>query len=294
MLRIEEREGLFSYRHEAMAAELVVSFGGVEADYARQAAQAFFARVDGLEEKLSLYREGSDVTRINLLTEGEQTRVSEECIECLRLAMLASELTGQRFHPFLGEQSLRVKGEVPGYLRSVMSDESVAGLGAAVEIDPSSRLLVKRASGAILDLGGIGKGYALDLGMDEMEDWEIPIAMANFGGSTLLFLGQPSSGVWNGEIGGRPLEPFSKGAFSSSGVGFQGEHIVGPRGERLQWERCYARTESAALADALTTGAMLMSEAELETLRAAQPRLTLAATSEGRAWGVEDFCSWQG
>ncbi len=294
MLRIDERTELFSFRHEAMATELVVSLGGVDREYARQTAQAFFTRVDEVEAKLSLYQEGSDVTRINLMQPGDETRLSEECIECLQLAMAASGLTGERFHPFLGVESLKVKGNVPAFLTHLLVGDSAVDLSSSVEIEPASRYLKKLSAGAILDFGGIGKGYALDQGMLEIEDWEVPVAMANFGGSTLLFRADEEAEPWTAQLDETAVLPFRNGAFSSSGVGFQGEHIVSSAGGRLLWTRSFARTASAALADALTTGAMLMDEAALEALCAAEKDLVIAATGEGRSWGVQAFCNWNG
>ncbi len=277
-----------------MATELVVSLGGVDREYARQTAQAFFTRVDEVEAKLSLYQEGSDVTRINLMQPGDETRLSEECIECLQLAMAASGLTGERFHPFLGVESLKVKGNVPAFLTHLLLGDSAVDLSSSVEIEPASRYLKKLSTGAILDFGGIGKGYALDQGMLEIEDWEVPVAMANFGGSTLLFRADEEAEPWTAQLDGTSVLPFRNGAFSSSGVGFQGEHIVSSAGSRLLWTRSFARTASAALADALTTGAMLMDEAALEALCAAEKDLVIAATGEGRSWGVQAFCDWNG
>ncbi|EDY83804.1 hypothetical protein VDG1235_3431 [Verrucomicrobiia bacterium DG1235] len=290
MLKIDEREGLYRFRHEAMATELVLSLGGVDADYARQAAQAFFARVDEVEAKLSLYQESSDVTRINLLEAGTETRVSEECVDCLQVAMLASGLTGERFHPFLGRESLRRKGGEPFFLKHLMAGEGALKGSPAIEIDPEKRRVIKLGEGMVLDFGGIGKGFALDCAMEEIEDWEVPIAMANFGGSTLLFRGEEREGAWTGTLCGEALQPFCSGAISSSGVGFQGEHIVG---SEIRWDRSFARCQSAAMADALTTGAMLMSESELDALGAAESGLALAATCSSINWGVKPFCSWK-
>lgn len=292
MLRIDQNSDLHTFTHEAMATELSLSLGGVDSDYARQGAQAFFSRVDDVEGKLSLYRESSDVTRINLLKAGEQTRLSEECILCLQLAMVASEMTGQKYFPFLGIQSLEAKGGVPNFLRHQMSSKNRLTSEAAVEIDPKNRLLVKRSNGVLLDFGGIGKGFALDCAMEEMDDWEIPMAQASFGGSTFLFRSRVDDHSWTGSIDGMPLDPFREGAISSSGVSFQGEHIVGLSGEKLIWQRTYSRSKSAALADALSTGAMLMNEESLEGLRVREPESAFAAMNDDLSWGVEQFCKW--
>ena len=55
------------YRQEAMATWFELRIGTADADYAAQAAQEAFARIDQLEALLSRYREDSEVRQLGRL-----------------------------------------------------------------------------------------------------------------------------------------------------------------------------------------------------------------------------------
>jgi len=292
-LKVEDRAGGWQGVHEAMATELRLWIGGVDEPYAKQAAHAFFSAVDSIESKLSLYRENSDVSRINLLDKGDQARISSECVDCLMLAMEASRTTGGRFHPFLGSEALRFKGEIPCFLQERADSAPGQHLHGIVELDAGQGIVRKVGLGGLLDLGGIGKGYALDLAMEELQDWELPEVAASFGGSTLLFSGVDENATWLARLGERPFSLRNGEALASSGAGFQGAHVIDPRegGAALRWQRSFARCASAARADAFSTAALLMSARELEALSERCPPARFAVSSAGGSWGVAELAA---
>ncbi len=287
ILRIEPPEDLIRFRHEAMATDFTLSFGGVDARYAGQIALEAGRLIDTIEDKLSLYRENSDVTRFNLAKPGAALRVSQECIDCLTVAFRASAATRGRFNVFMGREATKAKGNIPSYLtyadRAAGED---AGDGAFLAMDPISRTLVKRRGGAMLDLGGIGKGFALDRVAELIEDWEAPRAMLSAGGSTLLLIAPPGDRSWTATVGDRRLEPFGAGCLSSSGLDFEERHIIDPdtRLPAALWKRAYAWAGQAGFADALTTACMLMPWEEIQQLARDEAELSLAAVSVGGEW----------
>ena len=268
-LTIEPTQPLFSFRHEAMATEFVCMIGGVEEAYATQAAQEAFRLFDDLELKLSLYRENSDVSRINLAPVGAEVRISEEAASCLELALAASYLTKERFNALLGAEACRAKRNLPSFLVNRATSSDCPQTGATLALDKTARFVAKLHDGGLLDLGGVGKGFALDRAMTLLaEEWEIPIVMLSSGGSTLLFRAPEREDPWRALFGGQVLASLSRGAVSSSGLGFQESHIIDPNtGEsRTVWRRSYVRIAEAGLADALSTGSLLMSAEEIENL----------------------------
>ena len=115
--------------------------------YAAQAAQAAFDLVDRLERELSRFLPNSDITRINHLEAGGSTRVAPSTLECLVLARHMFDLTGGAFDVSIG-----------------------TGL-PSLEFDTDDFAVRATARGVRLDLGGIGKGYAVDLMAEVLEDW---------------------------------------------------------------------------------------------------------------------------
>ena len=115
--------------------------------YAAQAAQAAFDLVDRLERELSRFLPNSDIARINHLAAGESTRVSPSTLECLVIARHVFDLTGGAFDVSIG-----------------------TGL-PSLELDPDDFVVRATTDGVRVDLGGIGKGYAVDLMAELLEEW---------------------------------------------------------------------------------------------------------------------------
>src|SRR5262249_51520195 len=135
--------------------------------YAAQAAQAAFDLADRLERELSRFIPNSDIGRINALAAGEHTRVTPTTIECLVIARHAFELTGGLFDVSIG-----------------------TGL-EALELDADACVVGATRSGVRVDLGGVGKGYAVDLMAELLEEWGIDRALVHGGFSSVLALEPP-------------------------------------------------------------------------------------------------------
>ena len=183
-----------------------------DARYAAEAAQAAFALVDRLEGELSRFRPNSDITRLNHLTAGESARVGEAALECLLIARHVYDLTDGAFDIAIG-----------------------TGL-PSLEIDADAFEVRATADGVRLDLGGIGKGYAVDLMAELLEEWGLERAFVHGGFSSAVALEPPAgSDGWPLTLSD-PREPsrvfcrlsMRQTALSASGVR-KGDHILDPR-----------------------------------------------------------------
>jgi len=257
------------FSHEAMATVYEVYAVHPDEQYAAQAAQAAFDLVDRLERELSRFQPNSDITRINQLAAGAHTRVTPTTLECLVIARHMFELTGGVFDVSIG-----------------------TGL-PSLEIDPDELVVRASTSGVQIDLGGIGKGYAVDLVAELLEDWDLERSLVHGGFSSLLALEPPAG------IGGWPLtlsDPrdssrvlarlsVSQTALGASGVRKK-DHIVDPRsgdparGRLASWVAVARppaapdggpRMAPATVADALTTAFMLLSVEKIHELCARTP-----------------------
>ena len=236
--------------------------------YAGQAALEAFAKVDHLEALLSRYREDSEISQIGRLAPGEHLRLSAETFACLRLALDLYAETGGAFDPTLGHSGRLV----------LFPDEHT----------------VRCENGPVqLDLGAIGKGFALDLVAELLREWELPRALLVAGGSSLLALDGPDGGTdWELTLTKRQSIWIANAAIGASGSAVKGAHILDPRtGEPCHHHaRTWASASSAAAADALSTAWMLLDREEIETVCASRPDTGGALlASEDRPEAIECF-----
>jgi thiamine biosynthesis lipoprotein len=244
--------------------------------YAAQAAQAAFDLVDRLERELSRFLTNSDIARINHLAADESTRVSTSTLECLVIARHVFDLTGGAFDISIGTGLL------------------------SLELDADEFLVRATKEGVKVDLGGIGKGYAVDLMAELLEDWGLQLALIHGGFSSVLALESPAGrDGWpltlsDPEAPSRVLVRLSarQTALGASGLR-KGDHIVEPRtgepvrGRRAAWvavprpqtaaAQALAdegpRIAAAAVTDALTTAFMLLTIEEIAALCERSPGL---------------------
>jgi len=124
-------------------------------------ADSVFSVFREVDDHLSSYKASSEVSRLNRDGGGEMSSLTEQC---LVLAMHVANETGGHFDPTLGALTLETYKFGSGKVRSPTTNEIEAarkrvGFGNAKMEGPRLHL----ASGMKLDLGGIGKGFAVDL-----------------------------------------------------------------------------------------------------------------------------------
>jgi thiamine biosynthesis lipoprotein len=252
------------FRHEAMATHFEVMVAGQDEAYARQAAGAAFRELDRLEGELSRFIESSDLARASRLARGETAAIGEDAFECLLLAAGIAEATGRAFDPAYGSEGVDA--------------------GPAFMLDPGSHTVTSRAARLRLDLGAVGKGFALDRMADVLSDWGVSSACLNAGGSTVLAVGAPHGNAgWPVGLGEGPARVelcLTSAALSGSGLAVKGSHLIDPRTGRPagRTSRTWALAAGAAVSDALSTAFFVMADDEVAAFCAANADVGAATT----------------
>lgn len=261
-----------TFQHEAMATFFEIAVAHPERDYAQQAAEAAFRELDRLETLLSRYIESSDIARANRLGPGETATITHETLECLLIAADVALATDRAFDPAYASE--RPPGLAPD--------------SPPFTLDPTAHMITSHADPLHLDLGAVGKGFALDRMADTLREWAIDAACLNAGGSSVLALGAPSPEErgWPVGIGeGRAQRTLTLSGLSLSGSGtaVKGAHLIDPRtgAPAARTTRTWALAPNAAQADALSTAFFVMLEAEIAALCVAHPQVGAALTAPG-------------
>jgi thiamine biosynthesis lipoprotein len=261
---------------EAMATTFEVIIVGDDEKYARQASAAAFEEVNRLEAELSRFITNSDVARINNLPANRPLILGLDTFECLKLSCRIYNETGGAFDVTIGPL-LSCWRNVDGSPRKPSKqelDNARQRTGTnLIRLDEDEHTIELLADGVQVDLGGIGKGYAVDIMAEFLREWSIDTALISGGYSSVRALDGPAgTNGWpltlsnpenRKEILVRPnLQNRSLG---SSGVK-KGHHIIDPRTMQPVTGRyaAWSSTPDAATADALSTAFMIMSPDEIE------------------------------
>ena len=159
-------------------------------------ALAVFQRVDSL---MSNWTTTSEVARINREAAGASTRVHPEVGAVLEASLRLWRESGGAFDITV-EPLIRAWGFLGGPRRVPTDDEiraALARVGAQrVHYDPLTRSLRFDDAGVRIDLGGIAKGYAVDVAAESLKAHGVRDALVDLSGN-MVAIGSPAgAGGW--------------------------------------------------------------------------------------------------
>jgi len=189
----------FKARHFALGTLVEVSIAGVPEDRAQAAAEAVFAEMDEVHRTLHAWRP-STLGRINSrITTGEWFSLAPSALPVLELAARMHQASGGLFDPAVGAlvetwgfhgDELPAAPPDPAAIAAVLAQRARM---SDLEID-GIRMRAHN-TGVRLDLGGIAKGYAVDLGITRLRAAGIQNAIVNAGGD-LRAIGDKHGAPW--------------------------------------------------------------------------------------------------
>jgi len=259
-------ESVHRFAHEAMGTIFEVLIAGQEAGYAGQAAEAVFREINRLEGLFSRFNATSEIGQISRLQADGSLRIGADCYECLGIAGRIQRETAGAF-----DINFRRGGG-----SSERPDFELESSGSGFSLRLRQGFLGRLPANLDLDLGAIGKGYALDKAASILADWSVERFLIHGGTSSALAAGDAPAlsqgehgwpvgvgGTW--EFPGVPKRVLLCGrALSGSGTEVKGRHIRDPRtGRPAQGHlAAWVSHPSAAVSDALSTAFMCMNSKE--------------------------------
>ena len=267
--------GIHRFSHEAMATTFEVIIQSEDVRYTQQAARAAFDELDKLEQELSRFIENSDISRINNLAANQSLQIGLAAFECLQLCTRIYAETNGAFDITIGsllgcclneDKTMRIPSEEQLNLARQRTGLHLLKLN---ETEHTVQLLTDLVQ---IDIGGFGKGYAVDQMAELLREWSIDIALIHGGGSSVLALGCPyGTNGWPVTLshpGNRKetLACFYLQDRALSGSGLQKGHLfIDPRTAQMVENKraAWACASTAATADALSTAFMVMAPDEV-------------------------------
>ncbi len=164
----------------------------------RAAGEAALEVIHETEERWSLFRPSSRLAQLNLRGHLEELVLDADDLELFELVEEVHETSGGAFDPDVARY-LQAEGHFdrPGRTAAIGGTSARPTRGRWI-LDCKAGNLRFTASGPALDLGGVAKGFALDLALRELVEAGIQSAFLQGGSSSVLALGcHPGGSEWS-------------------------------------------------------------------------------------------------
>lgn len=162
-------------------------------EHGSDAIERALAEVVRIDDILSNFKPESPLSELNRSAHFHSERVSPDLYRVIERALQLSRLTDGKFDisvaPLVDLWKAALSGDA---IPSAEQESEVRGCVGykKIELTPPDQITFHSPC-LRLDLGAVGKGYAVDRAADVLRKWDINDALINAGGSTLLAMGSP-------------------------------------------------------------------------------------------------------
>ena len=196
---------------DAMACRFEIVFNAGEVSDATAIAVDCLDLVDEIEDRITVYRDTSELARLNATAADGWQPVSADLLPLLLQARDLHGRTGGAFDMAAGALVrtwgfLRRQGRTPS-AEELAQSRAAAGM-LLVELDEAGSRVRFGRPGVELNPGAIGKGWAIDRVMERLRDAGVESALVHGGSSSVRAMGGQGTGRRSWPVGMRhPLRP---------------------------------------------------------------------------------------
>ena len=185
----------------AMATRFEIVLHGEKESWLRSVAEEVLDEIEKLDSKLSLYNPASQIARVNRQAAVSPVKIDPLIFNLLQRCASLSQATKGAFDITMGPLIqcwgfMKGTGEQPSE-SAIQRSLELVGM-QHVQLDPSDYTVGFDKEGVMLDLGAVGKGYALEVATEILQDYEVENAIIHGGTSTISAIGKPpEDDAWN-------------------------------------------------------------------------------------------------
>jgi FAD:protein FMN transferase len=149
--------------------------------------QTAYQAIRKVHALMSVHDDHSDLGRYRLASPGQVITIDAHTCEVLMFAESLWQESAGKFDVCIG-QALAREGYLPEEWSSSQARSS-SSRRQALEITPheNGNATLKKQGDTLIDLGGIAKGYAIDLAIAALQTTGIPSALVNAGGDMRIY-----------------------------------------------------------------------------------------------------------
>lgn len=200
---------------------------------AERAIDGAFRAIAQVDAQMSIHRADSELARVNAAAGRHAVAVSTALLGIVERARLGAEQTRQVYDPTV-LPLMRLYGFYHSGRQHLPSDREIAAVLAAmgpevIAIDRTAGTLGLTRAGAALDLGSIGKGFALDRAVEALRAEGVTSGLVDVG-RNLYALGTPSEREAGWRVG--VIDPLTN---EVARVFTLRDRAVGTSGNAEQW-----------------------------------------------------------
>lgn len=279
---------LYHNRFFAMGTRFHALFPGLEQEHGERAFQMIKKEVDRVETKLSRFIPESDLSKINKLAAKQPVKIDDELFELLNACKYCWELTDGSFdltlRPLMNYWKENNNMDMDSENENFEKLKNSLGMNH-LQLNSDDHTVSFDNDDIEIDLGGFGKGYALEKVDEILVSGSVENAFISFGESSILAIGShpagdhwkvgmndylnPGNSLYEFKVSGGSVSTSSNFYVDDEGKLHNHKHVIDPNSgkpfEKFTSVSVYAK--SPALAEMMSTASLLLPDEKIEQVK---------------------------